>query len=55
MVLEDYDHAVKREQIYGEIVGYGATCDAYHMTSPDQAQRGVKINAQCNFGCRNPA
>lgn len=35
LVLEDYDHAKKRKAvIYGEVCGYGANCDAYHMTSP---------------------
>lgn len=47
MVLEDYDHAVKRgAKIYGEIVGYGATCDAYHMTSPDPSSEGASKSMQ---------
>ena len=47
MVLEDYDHAVNRgAKIYGEIVGYGATCDAYHMTSPDPSSEGASKSMQ---------
>jgi len=35
LILETLDHAEKRgAKIYGEVVGYGSTCDAYHMTSP---------------------
>ncbi|MEQ2528176.1 beta-ketoacyl-[acyl-carrier-protein] synthase II [Robertmurraya yapensis] len=46
LLLEEYEHAKKRgATILGEIIGYGSTTDAHHMTSPDYhgAERAMKL------------
>lgn len=43
LVLENYDHAMARgADILGEIVGYGNTCDAFHMTAPHPDGDGIR-------------
>lgn len=51
IILEEYEHAKKRgAKIYAEIVGYGATSDAYHITSPapdgEGGARAMKLAMQ---------
>jgi len=41
VILEEYEHAKARgAKIYGEVCGYGSTCDAHHITAPHPDARG---------------
>lgn len=54
LVLEEYERARARgAKIYGEVCGYGSTCDAYHITAPHPEARGgtqAMIDAICEAG-----
>lgn len=44
VILEELNHALARNaHIYAEVAGYGATCDAYHITSPAEDGSGAAM------------
>ena len=48
MFLEEYEHAKKRgAKIYAEVVGFGMSGDAYHMTSPPEDGSGAALAMKC--------
>lgn len=58
LVLEDMDHALARgAHVYAEVMGYGNTCDAHHITSPDPTAAGISraIRQAADEAGMNPA
>ncbi|WP_419419878.1 beta-ketoacyl-[acyl-carrier-protein] synthase family protein [Legionella sp. D16C41] len=51
LVLEDYRHAKARgAKIYAEIIGFGASCDAYHITAPSSPGQIRAIHSALDDG-----
>lgn len=51
LVLEEMEHALERNvRIYGEVLGYGTSADAYHMSAPDKNGAGAVRAIQSALG-----
>ncbi len=54
LILEEYEHAVARgAKIYAEVCGYGATCDAHHVTAPDP--EATQVARAVTLACKDTA
>ncbi len=55
LFLESLDSALERKApIYAEVVGYGESCDAYHVTQPDDEGIARAIDAALKMACTQP-
>ena len=57
LIVEEYEHAKARgAKIYAEVIGYGSSCDAHHVTAPDpEAKASGKAIAYCMKDIDAPA
>jgi 3-oxoacyl-[acyl-carrier-protein] synthase II len=54
LILESLDHALRRGvQIHAEVVGYGSSCDAFHITAPDEHGVGAARSMQAALDSAN--
>jgi 3-oxoacyl-[acyl-carrier-protein] synthase II len=57
LILESLEHAQRRDaRIFAEIIGYGASCDAFHITAPDEDGVGAarSMQAALDYGGLRP-